>query len=86
MEHPLVKTLTSCHESVSNKRAKLEGVTYGSDLRLLTNHAKIPAVLYGPGDVRLAHSANEYVEIRDVMRSVEVIANFIVQWCGGQFK
>ena len=86
MEHPLVKTLTSCHESVSNKRAKLEGVTYGSDLRLFTNHAKIPAVLYGPGDVRLAHSANEYVEIRDVMRSVEVIANFIVQWCGGQFK
>ena len=86
MEHPLVKTLTSCHESVSNKRAKLEGVTYGSDLRLFTNHANIPAVLYGPGDVRLAHSANEYVEIRDVMRSVEVIANFIVQWCGGQFK
>ena len=86
VEHPLVKTLTSCHESVSNKRAKLEGVTYGSDLRLFTNHAKIPAVLYGPGDVRLAHSANEYVEIRDVMRSVEVIANFIVQWCGGQFK
>ena len=86
MEHPLVKTLTSCHESVSNKRAKLEGVTYGSDLRLFTNHAKIPAVLYGPGDVRLAHSANEYVEIRDVMRSVEVIANFIVRWCGGQFK
>ena len=81
-----MKTLTSCHESVSNKRAKLEGVTYGSDLRLFTNHAKIPAVLYGPGDVRLAHSANEYVEIRDVMRSVEVIANLIVQWCGGQFK
>ena len=86
MEHPLVKTLKSCHESVSNKRAKLEGATYGSDLRLFTNHAKIPAVLYGPGDVRLAHSANEYVEIQDVMRSVEVIANFIVQWCGGQFE
>ena len=86
IEHPLVKTLKSCHESVSNKRAKLEGATYGSDLRLFTNHAKIPAVLYGPGDVRLAHSANEYVEIQDVMRSVEVIANFIVQWCGGQFE
>ena len=86
IEHPVVKTLQSCHESVSNKRAKLEGATYGSDLRLFTNHAKIPAVLYGPGDVRLAHSANEYVEIQDVMRSVEVIANFIVQWCGGKFE
>ena len=86
MEHPLVKTLTACHESVSHKRAKLKGVTYGSDLRLFTNYAKIPAVLYGPGDVRTAHSANEYVQIQDVMKSVEVIANFIVQWCGGQFE
>ena len=86
VEHPLVKTLTACHESVSHKRAKLKGVTYGSDLRLFTNYAKIPAVLYGPGDVRTAHSANEYVQIQDVMKSVEVIANFIVQWCGGQFE
>ena len=61
-------------------------MTYGSDLRLFTNYAKIPTVLYGPGDVRIAHSANEYVEIEHVMTAVEVIANLIVRWCGGTIK
>ena len=83
VEHPLVKTLLGCHESVTNDKGQLEGVTYGSDLRLFTNYAKIPTVLYGPGDVRTAHSANEYVEIEHVMTAVEVIANLIVRWCGG---
>ena len=59
----------------------IEGVTYGSDLRLFTNHAHIPAVLFGPGDVRLAHAANEYVEIDDVLMCVKTIANLIVNWC-----
>ena len=83
VEHPLVKTLLGCHESVTNDKGQLEGVTYGSDLRLFTNYAKIPTVLYGPGDVRTAHSANEYVEIEHVMTAVDVIANLIVRWCGG---
>jgi len=51
-------------------------------LRLFTNYANIPTVLYGPGDVRTAHSANEYVEIEHVLIVVEVIANLIVRWCG----
>lgn len=82
VEHPLVNTLLGCHESVTNDDGQLEGVTYGSDLRLFTNYANIPTVLYGPGDVRKAHSANEYVEIEHVLIVVEVIANLIVRWCG----
>ena len=64
----------------------IEGVTYGSDLRLFTNHADIPSVLFGPGDVRLAHAANEYVDIKEIMFSTEIIANMIVNWCGGRFE
>ncbi len=61
----------------------IEGVTYGSDLRLFTNHAHIPAVLFGPGDLHLAHAANEYVEIDEVLKTIKIIANMIVDWCGG---
>ena len=64
----------------------IEGVTYGSDLRLFTNQAHIPSVLFGPGDVRLAHAANEYVAIEEIMFSTEVIANMIINWCGGNFE
>jgi len=84
-EHPVIDKLMASHLTATGYAPIIEGVTYGSDLRLFTNHAHIPAVLFGPGDVRLAHAANEYVEIEEVLTSVKVVANMIVNWCGGTF-
>ena len=86
VDHPLIETLGNCHKLVTGNSTKIRGVTYGSDLRLFTNHGKMPAVLYGPGDVSLAHAANEYVEIEEVITATKVIALMIIQWCGGSFK
>ncbi|MBC8345494.1 MAG: ArgE/DapE family deacylase [Candidatus Marinimicrobia bacterium] len=86
VNHPLIQTLSDCYLQTTKDTPIIEGVTYGSDLRLFTNHAHIPAVLFGPGDVRLAHAANEYVEIDEVMTTVKIIANMIVNWCGGDFE
>ncbi len=83
LDHPLIKELGKTYTNVSNQDAIIEGVTYGSDLRLFTNHANIPSVLFGPGDVRLAHAANENIPISEILISTEVIANMIVNWCGG---
>jgi acetylornithine deacetylase len=79
--HPLIQSLSDCYHQTTGDAPIIEGVTYGSDLRLFTNHAHIPAVLFGPGDVRLAHAANEYVEIDEVITTVKIIANMIVAWC-----
>ena len=80
--HPLIQSLSDCYHQTTGDAPIIEGVTYGSDLRLFTNHAHIPAVLFGPGDVRLAHAANEYVEIDEVITTAKIIANMIVAWCG----
>jgi len=63
----------------------VQGVTYGSDLRLFTNHANIPAVLYGPGDVANAHTVDEYVELEEVVAATKVVALTLCRWCGGGF-
>jgi acetylornithine deacetylase len=81
VEHSIINNLKMAYEKVNNSSAKIEGVTYGSDLRLFTNHADIPAVLFGPGDVTLAHSANEYVEIEEVLTCIKTISNLIINWC-----
>ena len=86
LNHPLIKELGDTYNNVSNQDAIIEGVTYGSDLRLFTNHANIPSVLFGPGDVRLAHAANENILIDEILISTEVIANMIVNWCGGNIE
>jgi acetylornithine deacetylase/succinyl-diaminopimelate desuccinylase-like protein len=36
--------------------------------------AGIPTVAYGPGDLRLAHAANEYVEVQELLAVAKVYA------------
>ena len=64
------------------KNPDMEGVTYGSDLRLFTNHTRIPAVLYGPGDVLDAHTVDESISIAEIMQATKVLALTICEWCG----
>lgn len=83
MQEPVIQTLSACHEAVSGKPVEFAGATYGSDLRLFTNYAYIPAVLYGPGDVKDAHTANESISIEEIITAAEVLALTIVNWSSG---
>jgi acetylornithine deacetylase len=44
--------------------------------------AGIPAVVYGPGDLRLAHASDEYVEVDEVIAACKTFALLAVEWCG----
>jgi acetylornithine deacetylase len=80
VDHPLVQGLAKAHRSVLRADARVRGVPYGSDLRLFTNHAGMPAVLYGPGDVRLAHAVNEKIPVDEIVEAAAVLATFISEW------
>lgn len=82
VDHPLLTALAAAHRQVHGNNPAIEGVPYGADLRLFVNHAGMAGVLYGPGDVRLAHTPNESVGIDDVMNAVKTIAGMIIAWCG----
>jgi succinyl-diaminopimelate desuccinylase len=45
-----------------------------TDARFLINQAKIPAVICGPGDLRLAHTTGEYVEIDKLVQATKMYA------------
>ncbi|MFQ5817436.1 MAG: ArgE/DapE family deacylase [Terriglobia bacterium] len=82
---PILRTLSAAHRQVTGIDPKVRGVSYGSDLRLFTNHARIPAVLYGPGNVVHSHSANEFVSLLEVVMATKILALAIYDWCGGEF-
>ncbi len=82
---PIVASIQQCHAEVLGRTTKLQGVTYGSDLRLFTNHGQVPAILYGPGNIMQAHTVDEWVDLREVFSAAKVLAYIITQWCGGEF-
>ncbi len=76
---PLLEELSTCHEEVLGKAPVSHGVSYGSDLRLFTRYAEMPAVLYGPGDVALAHAANEWLPLDELVQAAEVLTLLIAR-------
>jgi acetylornithine deacetylase/succinyl-diaminopimelate desuccinylase-like protein len=44
--------------------------------------AGIPTVVFGPGDLELAHSDTEYILLSDVVSAAEVYAVLALMACG----
>jgi acetylornithine deacetylase len=61
---------------------RLEGMSAWTDAALL-NDAGIPAICYGPGDIALAHAAEEFVPIAEVETAARVLTHLVKAWCGG---
>ncbi len=61
---------------------RVEGVTYGADMRLLVNNGHIPTVLFGPGDVRVAHMPDEHVTVADLEAAARALVVTALRFCG----
>lgn len=80
LDSRIVSLVKKKHAALLGQEPLVRGVTYGSDLRFYTNYARMPAVLYGPGDVSLAHSMNECVSLKEVMQVACVLALIMMEW------
>ena len=78
-DHPLPVGLASVAGDVLGRRPPMTGEPYGADMRLLIHHGDTPTVIYGPGDKRLAHSANEWVSITEVVDCARTLAAWLVR-------
>lgn len=59
---------------------KIEGLSAWTDAALL-NEAGIPAVCFGPGDISLAHAAEEFVPVEEIEQASRVLARVVRNWC-----
>ncbi|GER90317.1 acetylornithine deacetylase [Dictyobacter vulcani] len=69
LDHPLVQCSGKCLQDLTGQFPAIEGLTAGTDLRQLVNFSNIPALLLGPGDVRVAHMPDESVRVSDVLQA-----------------
>jgi acetylornithine deacetylase len=78
-DHPLPVGLAATVEAVTGRRPELLGEPYGADMRLFINEGDTPCVIFGPGDVRVAHSADERVPLAEVETCARVLAAWVVR-------
>ncbi len=76
-DHPLPVGLADVAQEITGRRPSLLGVPYGADMRLLVGVGETPCVIYGPGDVRLAHGADERVPLAEVETCARVLAAWV---------
>jgi acetylornithine deacetylase len=81
-DHPLVTGLAAAAERATGRRPATIGVPYGCDMRLFVGPGETPCVVFGPGDVRLAHAADESVPLDEVEACARVLAAWVVQELG----
>ncbi len=76
-DHPLPVSLTETVAAVTGRRPAMLAEPYGADMRLFVNVAGTPCVMFGPGDVRVAHSADEHVSLAEVEDCARVLAAWV---------
>jgi acetylornithine deacetylase len=65
---------------VRGEAVRVAGMAAWTDAALL-NAAGIPAICFGPGDISLAHAAEEYIPLAEIDRATSVLATLARRWC-----
>jgi acetylornithine deacetylase len=81
-DHALPAGLIATAKAVTGRRPKALGAPYGADMRLFVNVGDTPCVIFGPGDVRLAHGADESVPLAEVEACARVLAAWVADELG----
>jgi len=80
--HPLVKTALSLNQSIAGIDGDVTGVPFWSDAALFNEGWKVPAIVYGPGSISVAHSKNEYVPTDELLMAARVNAALALSLVG----
>jgi acetylornithine deacetylase/succinyl-diaminopimelate desuccinylase len=68
--HPLVLAAQQARTEIYGEAGVLTAFPAWTDAALLSREAKIPCIVCGPGDLSLAHSAEEFISIAEVEKTV----------------
>jgi acetylornithine deacetylase len=86
VDHPICTALGDAHEVAAEGtrfagRPAVNGFAAVEDATFL-NLGGVPAVSYGPGDLRVAHADDEHCVIDEVVAACKTYAVLAMQWCG----
>jgi acetylornithine deacetylase len=79
---PICEAVKKAHEWATGEKPAVEGVPYGADMRLFIHIGDMPCVMYGAGDVKVAHAPDEHISITELLTATTTVACLLANWCG----
>ena len=79
-DHRLVRAVWDAHAAVTGDEPRLGGVPGSTDGTVLTSRTGMASVVYGPGGKWIAHQADEFVEIDDIVTHARVYAGAAIRF------
>lgn len=79
-KHPALAQLQAAYESELHEAPVVDMSTTVTDAGWFA-HAGIPAVLFGPGELKYAHAVDESIDPKQLVRFAQIMARFIASWC-----
>ena len=81
VDSPIVGRLRGALES-EGVGVRIEGMSAWTDAALL-NAVGVPTICFGPGDIALAHAAEEFVQVEEIAAATRVLTRVVQEWCRG---
>ncbi|PEJ59602.1 acetylornithine deacetylase [Bacillus sp. AFS002410] len=78
----LVQTLQRNYCETMNQSPIVEAAPWGTDGGLFTQILNIPMIVFGPGETKVAHYPDEFIDLDQLFLSAEIIACTLIDWCG----
>ncbi|HEX2741126.1 MAG TPA: ArgE/DapE family deacylase [Rubrobacter sp.] len=79
---PICEAVRKAHERATGVAPAVEGVPYGADMRLFIHFGDMPCVMYGAGDVNVAHAPDEHISVTELLTATTTVACLLADWCG----
>ena len=74
---PFVTAIEEAVEASLHRSQPAEGVTYSTDACYLNGHGGLPCVVLGPGSIDQAHTADEWIDLDEVLAAVDVYTTLL---------
>jgi acetylornithine deacetylase len=81
LDHELTQTLSGCAASVLETVPVVTGAEYPCDAFLNQLYFGMPTLVFGPRGGG-AHNVDEFVEVKSVLQTAEVLLATALEWCG----
>src|SRR5215210_3519711 len=79
---PICEAVKRAHQRVTGEEPSVEGVPYGADMRIFIHFGGMPCVMYGAGDVNVAHAPDEHISVTELLTAASTLACLLADWCG----